>query len=59
VKRIGERSFRLSPYPFAEPDLSFTFPARHVQGEIFASSQELREKLEGAKTLEIEVSVTS
>jgi hypothetical protein len=59
VKRVGTRSFRLSPYPFAEPNLTFTFPARYVKGEKFSSSEELREKLDGAKTVEIEVAITS
>ena len=59
VKRVGARSFRLSPYPFAEPNLKFTFPARYVEGERFRSSEELREKLEVAERVEIEVSITS
>lgn len=58
VRRAGERSFRLTPYPFAEPDLKFMLPARYVEGLTFGSSEELREKLEGAETREIEVSVT-
>jgi hypothetical protein len=58
VKRVGARSFRLSPYPFAEPNLKFKFPARYVEGETFRSSEDLREKLDGAAVVEIEVSVT-
>jgi hypothetical protein len=41
VHPIGPRHFRLQPWPFAEPELSFTFPARHVAGTLFANSQEL------------------
>jgi hypothetical protein len=38
---IGPRRFRLRPWPFEEPSLTFTFPARHVQGNLFASSADL------------------
>lgn len=42
VQRLGERTFRLSPWPFAEPALTFPLPARFVEGLTFASSEELR-----------------
>ncbi len=41
VMPIGPRHFRLTPWPFAERELSFHFPARHVAGKIFASSSKL------------------
>lgn len=41
VLPVAPREFRLSPWPFAEETLSFTFPARHVRGKIFASSAQL------------------
>ncbi len=41
VEPVAPRYFRLSPWPFAEDELSFAFPARHVQGKVFASSGEL------------------
>lgn len=41
VTPVGERHFTLAPWPFAEERLSFIFPARHVRGEVFASSAEL------------------
>jgi hypothetical protein len=41
VTPIAPRQFRLSPWPFAEPELEFHFPARHVSGKTFASSQDL------------------
>src|SRR5579863_7354708 len=37
VKSAGSRRFVLEPYPFAEPSLSFSFPARHVVGRVFGS----------------------
>lgn len=59
VQRIGERVFRLSPYPFATPKLSFTFPARFVSGEKFASSDELRDALKRAPTQNLTVTITA
>jgi len=41
VLPIGPRHFRLSPWPFAEGEWNFTFPARHVEGKVFADSQTL------------------
>src|ERR1700681_441176 len=32
ARAIGSRHFVLDPYPFAEPSLSFQFPARHAKG---------------------------
>ena len=33
VTPVGPRHFRLTPWPFAERELTFEFPARHVDGE--------------------------
>jgi hypothetical protein len=41
VLPVAERHFRLSPWPFAEPEVRFEFPARHVAGKLFDSSAEL------------------
>jgi hypothetical protein len=41
VTPIGPRGFRLKPWPFAERELVFHFPARHVAGKSFTSSSEL------------------
>ncbi|MGC1460927.1 MAG: DUF3891 family protein [Terracidiphilus sp.] len=41
VRPVGARHFRLTPWPFAEKELTFEFPARHVEGKRFSSSQEL------------------
>jgi hypothetical protein len=38
---IAPRHFRLDPWPFAEPELCFTFPARHVKGKLFTDSKAL------------------
>jgi hypothetical protein len=41
VLPIGPRHFRLTPWPFAEPELRFEFPARHVRGNVFSTSAAL------------------
>ena len=43
VLPAGARCFRLAPWPFAEGQMSFTFPARHVEGKRFASSAQLEQ----------------
>ena len=52
------RHFRLSPWPFAEPQLRFSFPARHVEGGMFESSSELDTAFARApiQTLEVRLS---
>ncbi|HTV05908.1 MAG TPA: DUF3891 family protein [Acidobacteriaceae bacterium] len=42
VDAVGDRRFRLTPYPFAEAPLAFHFPARHVTGHTFATAVELQ-----------------
>jgi hypothetical protein len=41
VLPLGARHFRLSPWPFAEREMEFAFPARHVVGRLFADSRGL------------------
>jgi Protein of unknown function (DUF3891) len=41
VLPVGPRHFRLEPWPFAKPEVSFAFPARHVEGKFFADSESL------------------
>jgi len=57
VESIGERRFRLDPYPFAEPSLTFAFPARHVEGKLFAHTDELRERFAATQPAQLEVTV--
>ncbi len=42
VESIAPRHFRLSPWPFAQRELRFEFPARHIPGKLFESSQQLQ-----------------
>src|SRR5208282_263947 len=48
VRWAGSRHFVLDPYPFAEPSMSFQFPARHVMGRLFSSSEDLQRQFEAA-----------
>jgi hypothetical protein len=41
VLPLAERHFRLSPWPFGEPEVRFEFGARHVAGKLFGTSAEL------------------
>jgi len=59
VSREGKRSFRLTPYPFAEPEMVFKLRARFVPGLVFESDEALRAGFEAAKVEEVEVRVTA
>jgi hypothetical protein len=59
VERVGERSFRLTPYPFAEQKIVFKLRARYVPGTSFASNEELKAALDAAKYEELDVTVTA
>lgn len=48
VSPLGPRHFRLTPWPFANPQLSFTFPAHHVEGKDFAASADLERAFNAA-----------
>jgi Protein of unknown function (DUF3891) len=49
VEPLGPRHFRLLPWPFAEAELRFEFPARHVRGKQFGSSGDLQRAYIAAK----------
>jgi hypothetical protein len=55
VMPVGVREFRLEPWPFAEAELRFTFPARHVDGERFDSSGNLERAFHTAGVEELGV----
>jgi hypothetical protein len=58
VERVGERSFRLSPYPLDAGEIAFSVKARFVPGETFASSEALQERFAAATVEELVVRVT-
>ena len=55
VSSIEPRHFRLEPWPFAERELSFGFPARHVAGKTFADSNSLEKAFNLAHVEELTV----
>jgi hypothetical protein len=57
VKRVGPRRFSLDPYPFDEPAMSFSIPARRVIGETFAQVTELQAQYAAApeETIIVEI----
>jgi hypothetical protein len=59
VEPLGPRRFRLDPWPFAEPKLEFTFPARHVAGDSFVTSAELEQGFHAAGVEELTVTLCS
>jgi hypothetical protein len=59
VTSAAPRHFILDPYPFAEPALSFTFPARRVVGATFNSAQELQEQYHRAPVEMLSVAVSA
>ena len=49
VESLGERYFCLTPYPFDISPVTREFPARHVEGKIFASAEALQEQFADAE----------
>lgn len=54
---VAPRHFRLSPWPFAETELTFQFPAKHVEGGVFGSSAELEERYSAAEQMQLSVTL--
>jgi len=49
VTPLGQRSFRLDPYPLRERRVVLEFPARQVVGKTFASAEDLSQAFHTAK----------
>lgn len=58
VRRKGARQLVLDPYPFAEPLLSFQFPARHVRGKRFENAKNLQDAFQAAPVEMLSVTVS-
>lgn len=58
VESLGERHFRLAPYPFAASPLVFNLPARHVEGKHFTSVESLQKKFYAATLAQLPVTIT-
>jgi uncharacterized protein DUF3891 len=59
ARAISSRHFVLDPYPFAEPSMSFQFPARHVKGKLFSSAKELQDVFRAAPVQMLSVTVSA
>jgi len=59
VRSTGTRHFMLDPYPFAEPSLTFSFPARHVRGRDFSAAAELQNRFKAAPVETLTVTVSA
>jgi len=59
VEPLGERHFRLAPYPFDVSPLVVEFPARHVEGKTFASAEALQAKFAAADVKTLRVTLTA
>jgi hypothetical protein len=59
VSPVAARHFRLSPWPFEEPELRFGFPARHVTGKTFSDSASLEAAYNVAPVEELTVTLTA
>ena len=59
VTSAGPRHFVLSPYPFAEKSLTFSFPARRVEGKLFDSAAELQQRFNNAPVEMLAVTVSA
>jgi hypothetical protein len=58
VTPVGPRRFNLDPWPFADAELTVTFPARHISGHRFASSADLEAAFHAGSIQEVEVTLT-
>jgi hypothetical protein len=58
VRTAAPRHFVLDPYPFAEPSITFMFPARRIEGLVFKSAQELQKRYNDASVEMLSVTVS-
>jgi len=59
VTPIAPRHFRLDPWPFAEEQLTFTFPARHIDRHLFNQSNDLEKAFHAAPVDELSVTLSA
>ncbi len=58
VHAKGKRHFVLDPYPFAEAQITFHFPGRHVEGHLFVTAVELQHRYAQAPVEMLSVTVS-
>jgi len=59
VEALGERHFRLSPYPFDVSPLTVEFPARHVDGKMFGTAADLQQEYAAAEVAPLSATISS
>lgn len=59
VERVGERAFRLTPYPLGAEKLLFKLKARFVEGKEFADGAQLKKLLDKAPFQQLDVTITA
>jgi len=59
VEPLGDRHFRLEPYPFDQPDLTCRVPARHVARKVFSNHEELASEFAAADVELLTVTVSA
>jgi len=59
VRTVAPRHFALDPYPFAEPSVTFQFPARHVKGKLFSTAADLQKQFNDAPVEILSVTVSA
>ena len=59
VTARDSRHYVLNPYPFDEPSITFTFPARHITGKVFQSSAKLQDQFHAAPITALSVTVSA
>jgi hypothetical protein len=59
VMPVVPRHFRLDPYPFNEHSFTCSVPARHVEGKLFATSDELANKFIAAPIQQLEITISA
>jgi hypothetical protein len=57
VQPVAMRQFRLAPWPFFYPELTFQLPAHHVEGKTFESSEALTQAFSDAEVLHLPVTL--
>ena len=58
VAQLAAGHFRLTAWPFAEGELRFSFPASHVRGKLFSSSQSLETAFHAAPVEQLTVTLS-
>ena len=59
VVALEPRTFRLVPYPFDTPEFTVDLPARHIEGDTFLSTENLRVSFATAPITELTITITA